>query len=353
MMKNKKIIISTYTFLPDIGGVATNSLTIAEAFQNKGYDVTVVTLTKDTSSIDKRIKVIRNPNLFLLLKLYYSADWILLANLSLKLCWPLAFLNKNTALQHHSSSAFIKNKTNSFKSLLKRTIENKVINKSIHFVNSGFTMKDGGEFFNNLKVYITYPIMQKTSVIKESADIHKNRKGAIFVGRLEPEKGVEFLYSNLDVIKNRLEVNHFTFIGGGSLFNDFKEKSTDNFVIKGAVELDSVYKLMQGAKFVLVPSIWQEPFGMVAAEALASGAVVITSDRGGLPEAVGKVAEQFDLESEQSFIEALENAKLKSKSFLDKNTLSKYQANVNLHLDKFSGENVTAVMINAFLNEEK
>ena len=351
-MKNKKIIISTYTFLPDIGGVATNSLTIAEAFQKKGYDVTVVTLTKHASSIDKRIKVIRNPSLFLLLKLYYSADWILLANLSLKLCWPLALLSKNTALQHHSSSAFVKNKTNSFKALLKRAIENKVINKSIHFVNSGFTMKDGGGFFNNLKVYITYPIMQKTSVIKESADTYENRKDAIFVGRLEPEKGVDFLYNNLEVINNSLGVNNFTFIGDGSLLNDLNKKNIGNFVIKGAVELDAVYKFMQGAKFVLVPSIWQEPFGMVAAEALASGAVVITSDRGGLPEAVGEVAEQFELESKQSFIEALENAKLKSESLLDKNALSKYQANVNLHLDKFSGENVTAVMINAFLNEE-
>lgn len=40
------------------------------------------------------------------------------------------------------------------------------------------------------------------------------------------------------------------------------------------------------ADLVLVPSIWNEPFGRVAIEALAAGALVLVSDRGGLPEAV-------------------------------------------------------------------
>lgn len=41
------------------------------------------------------------------------------------------------------------------------------------------------------------------------------------------------------------------------------------------------------ARFVLAPSMWEEAFGRVAAEAHASGIPVIASDRGGLPEAVG------------------------------------------------------------------
>jgi glycosyltransferase involved in cell wall biosynthesis len=38
---------------------------------------------------------------------------------------------------------------------------------------------------------------------------------------------------------------------------------------------------------VLVPSLWEEPFGRVAAEALLCGIPALVSDRGGLPEAVG------------------------------------------------------------------
>lgn len=40
------------------------------------------------------------------------------------------------------------------------------------------------------------------------------------------------------------------------------------------------------ADIVLVPSLWQEPFGRVAIEALAAGRIALVSDVGGLPEAV-------------------------------------------------------------------
>jgi UDP-glucose:(glucosyl)LPS alpha-1,2-glucosyltransferase len=47
---------------------------------------------------------------------------------------------------------------------------------------------------------------------------------------------------------------------------------------------------MARAAIVVVPSRWPEPFGMVALEALASGAALICSPRGGLPEVAGDAA---------------------------------------------------------------
>ena len=41
------------------------------------------------------------------------------------------------------------------------------------------------------------------------------------------------------------------------------------------------------ARAVLVPSVWRESFGRVAAEALLNGIPVVASDRGALPEVVG------------------------------------------------------------------
>ena len=40
-------------------------------------------------------------------------------------------------------------------------------------------------------------------------------------------------------------------------------------------------------RVLLAPSVWAEPFGRVAAEALVNGIPPVVSDRGGLPEAVG------------------------------------------------------------------
>ena len=46
------------------------------------------------------------------------------------------------------------------------------------------------------------------------------------------------------------------------------------------------YMMRQWADVVVVPSIFQEPFGRVALEALNAGCPVVCSDRGGLPEIV-------------------------------------------------------------------
>lgn len=52
----------------------------------------------------------------------------------------------------------------------------------------------------------------------------------------------------------------------------------------------TVLQTMARAAIVVVPSRWPEPFGLVALEALASGAALICAPRGGLPEVAGDAA---------------------------------------------------------------
>jgi glycosyltransferase involved in cell wall biosynthesis len=55
-----------------------------------------------------------------------------------------------------------------------------------------------------------------------------------------------------------------------------------------------VIEAMARAAIVVVPSRWQEPFGMTALEAMACGAALVCSLRGGLPEVVGDAAVPID-----------------------------------------------------------
>jgi glycosyltransferase involved in cell wall biosynthesis len=56
----------------------------------------------------------------------------------------------------------------------------------------------------------------------------------------------------------------------------------------GYLDHPQVLEAMTRASIVIVPSRWNEPFGLTALEALACGAPLIVSPRGGLPEVAGE-----------------------------------------------------------------
>jgi len=62
-------------------------------------------------------------------------------------------------------------------------------------------------------------------------------------------------------------------------------KRSSNLELVGWCDVQKEFS--EKADLVLVPSVWPEPFGRVALEAVAAGKVVLVSDIGGLPEAVG------------------------------------------------------------------
>jgi len=70
-------------------------------------------------------------------------------------------------------------------------------------------------------------------------------------------------------------------------------------------------------KILLVPSIWPEPFGRVAVEALSAGVVPIVADRGGLPEAVGYDPELIvpDLFNVKEWISRIEKFLIEPQSY--------------------------------------
>ena len=57
---------------------------------------------------------------------------------------------------------------------------------------------------------------------------------------------------------------------------------------------DELVKELNSHKLMVIPSLWEEPFGNVALEGMACGCLVLASDGGGLPDAVGKAGLTFE-----------------------------------------------------------
>jgi glycosyltransferase involved in cell wall biosynthesis len=58
------------------------------------------------------------------------------------------------------------------------------------------------------------------------------------------------------------------------------------------VETD-LAQLLNAHKILVVPSVWEEPFGIVALEGIACGCVVVGSEAGGLKDAIGSCGVTF------------------------------------------------------------
>src|SRR6185295_3146281 len=80
-----------------------------------------------------------------------------------------------------------------------------------------------------------------------------------------------------------------------------------NVSLEGFVEGDRKRELYAGARFVVVPSEWNEPFGMIVPEAYAAGKAVLASHMGGLPEIIvqGKTGDFFVSRRPQSLAEGV------------------------------------------------
>lgn len=127
----------------------------------------------------------------------------------------------------------------------------------------------------------------------------------LFVGRLEGLKGVSTLLEAADHPKLR---GATVGIAGSGPMREAVLASRCKYF--GALSPTEVHAAMSAARTVVVPSMWPEPFGRVAVEALACGTPVVVSDCGGLPEFVGKTPAvgMFRSGSAEGLVDALVDA---------------------------------------------
>lgn len=123
----------------------------------------------------------------------------------------------------------------------------------------------------------------------------------LFLGTLKPSKNVEGLVTAWKEVCEKHPKVRLVIAGKkGWLFDNIFEKVkelgiVDRVVFTGFVKEEDKPFLIKGAKVFVIPSYW-EGFGLDVLSAMASGVVVISSDRGSLPEVMGKAGLMIDPE---------------------------------------------------------
>lgn len=109
----------------------------------------------------------------------------------------------------------------------------------------------------------------------------------LFAGRLAPEKAPDLAIEIARQSGHRLLLAGATEPRHQHFFEkEVESKLGDGIEYSGALQRSELADLLARAKAVLMPLRWDEPFGLVVVEALASGTPVIGWRRGAIPELV-------------------------------------------------------------------
>ncbi len=114
---------------------------------------------------------------------------------------------------------------------------------------------------------------------------------AAFAGRLVPEKGVLPLLQAFTLARRRIPEARLAILGDGPERPQLEREAVrlgvaDAVRFGGHLDRKPMERALASAWVQVVPSLWAEPFGLVAAEAAMRGTAVIATRSGGLEEIV-------------------------------------------------------------------
>lgn len=273
-----RILLCSYVYPPSVGGIETVSRLLAEQFSRLGSEVTVVTHTPG-EDIEAEYTIVRRPSLIRLRDLARNADVIFQSNISLKTLLPLFFTRKAIVIAHHGRIARVDGRRG-WRDHLKRALLFRCSNIAVsQMIAADLPVKSA---------VIANPF--ETGEFGDPGASVRD-KDIVFLGRLVSDKGCDLALRALLLLKQDGLHLSFTVIGDGPEMPELK-RLTAELDLTGQVQFLGTVRAGRGTivarhKVMVVPSTWEEPFGVVALEGIAAGCAVVAARSGGLPEAVG------------------------------------------------------------------
>lgn len=273
-----RILLCTHWFFPSYGGIETVSRILAEEFAKAGASVTVVTKTPG-ADMDAPYQVVRRPSLEAVRQLGNQCDVIFQSLISLRTLVPLSLTRKPVVIAHHSWTRRpdgTKGVETYIKLLALRVCHNVSISRAVADALPVQSTLIGNPFDD--------------TEFRGFRDIPKE-KDIVFMGRLVSDKGVDLLLQALAVLKTEGPTPSLTIIGDGPDRPMLESLTTQLGLARQVSFLGSIHegrgRIVAQHRIMAIPSLWEEPFGIVALEGIASGCALVASAGGGLRDAVG------------------------------------------------------------------
>lgn len=322
-----KLLIYSHVFAPSVGGVESVSMTLAvglaewwKAHPEEHFEVTVATQTAAAGMDDSRLPfaMVRRPGLRGLIRLIREADAVHLAGPALLPLGLGQLLRKPVFVEHHNFQAVCPNGLLLFEptqtlcpghymagrygKCLRCNQESAGRMKSAKLL-AGTPIRRW--LTNRVAANIT-PTKWLASVLKlehmttiqhgvaNNSALAPLRQGIpkiAYLGRMINSKGVYLLIEAAEQLRDEGLSFQLKMIGGGPELEGLKSRAAEKlggFVeFLGSVTPDRHEELLADVEAVVMPSIGREVFGLVAAENMLRGKLLIVSDIGALGEVTG------------------------------------------------------------------
>jgi len=283
-----RILHYSPAFLPLIGGLELNVANIATQIQHAGHEVVVVTRTPGGPEPDGfAFRVVRRPSPLELLRWTLWCDVFFQANVSLRGLWPLLLVRRPWVVSHHSwycrSDGRIAWQDRLKRRLLRRAAASIAVSRALA---------------DDLEVCsIVIPNPYRDDLFRLLPGIER-MDALLFVGRLVSDKGVDILLDALGLLAAQGLTPGLTVVGDGPERPRLEEQArrlgiADRIDFAGTQTGEDLVRFYNRHRLLVVPSRYNEPFGIVALEGIACGCVVVGSAGGGLQEAIGPCGRTF------------------------------------------------------------
>jgi glycogen synthase len=330
-----RILVCSHWFFPSFGGVETVSRILAEEFVRAGAEVSVVTNTPGPDT-DFPYKLIRRPSLRALGRLAEQSDIIFQNLISLRTLIPLMLSGKPVVVTHQS---WLRRADG------RRGLENHL---KLRALRACHNVSISGAIAASLPVQSV--VIGNPFNAREFEGLHDKPRDRdiVFLGRLVSDKGCDVLLHALAALKAKNLTPSLTVIGDGPEMAALKALTAELGLNAQVVFLGAVHEgrgqIVAKHRVFAIPSVFAEPFGVVALEGIASGCAIVASVEGGLPDAVGSCGLYFRNGDAKGLALALE------RTLTDATLRARLVSGGPAHLQKFQPEVTAGRYLDLFRN---